>query len=143
MHEGDGLKERVASRLVRIEAAAGAAMRGTGVLATIGSTAPFVGLFGTVWGIMNSFIGISRGADDQPRRRRARHRRGAARDRHRPRRRHSGGHHLQHLRPFHHRLPADSLADASAGVERLVSRDLDRGSRPHRARRPSRSLAAE
>ena len=34
--------------------------RGTGVLATIGSTAPFVGLFGTVWGIMNSFIGISR-----------------------------------------------------------------------------------
>ena len=32
---------------------------GTGVLATIGSTAPFVGLFGTVWGIMNSFIGIS------------------------------------------------------------------------------------
>jgi biopolymer transport protein ExbB len=33
--------------------------RGTGVLATIGSTAPFVGLFGTVWGIMNSFVGIS------------------------------------------------------------------------------------
>ncbi|MDN3712573.1 MotA/TolQ/ExbB proton channel family protein [Paracoccus cavernae] len=33
--------------------------RGTGVLATIGSTAPFVGLFGTVWGIMNSFISIS------------------------------------------------------------------------------------
>ena len=34
-------------------------MRGTGLLATIGSTAPFVGLFGTVWGIMNAFIGIS------------------------------------------------------------------------------------
>jgi biopolymer transport protein ExbB len=33
--------------------------RGIGLLATIGSTAPFVGLFGTVWGIMNSFIGIS------------------------------------------------------------------------------------
>lgn len=33
--------------------------RGTGLIATIGSTAPFVGLFGTVWGIMNSFIGIS------------------------------------------------------------------------------------
>jgi biopolymer transport protein ExbB len=35
-------------------------LRGTGVLATIGATAPFVGLFGTVWGIMNSFIGISK-----------------------------------------------------------------------------------
>jgi biopolymer transport protein ExbB len=56
----DGVKERVASRLTRIEAAAGRRMsRGTGVLATIGSTAPFVGLFGTVWGIMNAFIGIS------------------------------------------------------------------------------------
>src|SRR3546814_13683347 len=33
--------------------------RSTGLLATIGSIAPFVGLFGTVWGIMNAFIGIS------------------------------------------------------------------------------------
>ncbi len=57
----DGLKERVASRLERIEAATSRRMlKGTGVLATIGSTAPFVGLFGTVWGIMNSFIGISK-----------------------------------------------------------------------------------
>jgi biopolymer transport protein ExbB len=57
----DGLKERVASRLERLESAAGRKMlKGTGVLATIGATAPFVGLFGTVWGIMNSFIGISR-----------------------------------------------------------------------------------
>ncbi|MGP0091399.1 MAG: tonB-system energizer ExbB [Xanthobacteraceae bacterium] len=56
----EGVKERVASRLERIEAAVGRAMvRGTGPLATIGATAPFVGLFGTVWGIMNSFIGIS------------------------------------------------------------------------------------
>ena len=56
-----GVKERVASHLTRIEAAASRAIaRGTGVLATIGSTAPFVGLFGTVWGIMNSFIGISK-----------------------------------------------------------------------------------
>jgi biopolymer transport protein ExbB len=58
---GDGLKERVGWRLERIEAAIGRKMsRGTGVLATIGATAPFVGLFGTVWGIMNSFIGISK-----------------------------------------------------------------------------------
>jgi biopolymer transport protein TolQ len=28
-------------------------------LATVGSTAPFVGLFGTVWGIMNSFQAIA------------------------------------------------------------------------------------
>lgn len=57
----DGLKERVASRLERLEAATGRRMlKGTGVLATIGATAPFAGLFGTVWGIMNSFIGISR-----------------------------------------------------------------------------------
>jgi len=57
----DGVKERVASRLSRIEAAAGRnMMRGTGILASIGATAPFVGLFGTVWGIMNSFIGISK-----------------------------------------------------------------------------------
>lgn len=55
-----GLKERVTSHLSRIEAQAARRMtRGTGALATIGSTAPFVGLFGTVWGIMNSFIGIS------------------------------------------------------------------------------------
>ncbi|WP_326871928.1 tonB-system energizer ExbB [Bosea sp. (in: a-proteobacteria)] len=56
----DGIKERAAIALSRIEARAGRSMaRGTGLLATIGSTAPFVGLFGTVWGIMNSFIGIS------------------------------------------------------------------------------------
>jgi biopolymer transport protein ExbB len=57
---GDGLKERIAWQLERMEMAASRKIsRGTGVLATIGSTAPFVGLFGTVWGIMDSFIGIS------------------------------------------------------------------------------------
>ena len=57
----DGIKERVSFRLERLVAASGRQMsKGTGVLATIGSTAPFVGLFGTVWGIMNSFIGIAK-----------------------------------------------------------------------------------
>jgi biopolymer transport protein ExbB len=56
----DSIKERIVSRLERIEAASARRIgRGVGVLATIGATAPFVGLFGTVWGIMNSFIGIS------------------------------------------------------------------------------------
>jgi len=56
-----GVKERVSSRLERVEAQAGRRMaRATGLLATVGATAPFVGLFGTVWGVMNSFIGISK-----------------------------------------------------------------------------------
>lgn len=56
-----GVKERVSSLLARIEVRAGKRMSaGTGILASIGSVGPFVGLFGTVWGIMNSFIGISK-----------------------------------------------------------------------------------
>ncbi|PWJ86466.1 outer membrane transport energization protein ExbB [Pseudaminobacter salicylatoxidans] len=134
---GDGLKERVGSRLSRIEAMAGRRMsRGTGVLATIGSTAPFVGLFGTVWGIMNSFIGISEAQTTN----------------------------LAVVAPgiaeallatalgLVAAIPAvviynvfaraitgyrQLLADASAGVERLVSRDLD-----FRSVRP-RAVAAE
>lgn len=59
-HAGAGLKERVASHLGGVVSLAGRnAAMGTGLLATIGAVAPFVGLFGTVWGIMNSFIGIS------------------------------------------------------------------------------------
>jgi biopolymer transport protein ExbB len=57
----DGIKERITARFERIEAGVGRKMMcATGILATIGATAPFVGLFGTVWGIMNSFIGISK-----------------------------------------------------------------------------------
>src|SRR5229473_92753 len=56
-----GIKERAASSFVEIARAEARRIRlGMGVLATIGATSPFVGLFGTVWGIMNSFIGISK-----------------------------------------------------------------------------------
>ena len=55
-----GIKERAAFRLERRVAAASRAMgKGNGFLATIGAISPFIGLFGTVWGIMNSFIGIA------------------------------------------------------------------------------------
>ena len=137
---GDGLKERVASRLARIEAASARRIaRGTGVLATIGSTAPFVGLFGTVWGIMNAFIGISEAATTN----------------------------LAVVAPgiaeallatalgLVAAIPAvviynvfarsiagyrQVIADAAAGVERLVSRDIDYRSVPRPAGRP---MAAE
>jgi biopolymer transport protein ExbB len=57
----EGIKERLSWQLDRIELAAGRHVaRGMSILATIGAVAPFVGLFGTVWGIMNSFVGISR-----------------------------------------------------------------------------------
>ena len=57
----EGIKERAASKFAEIVRAEGRRIRtGMGLLASIGATSPFVGLFGTVWGIMNSFIGISK-----------------------------------------------------------------------------------
>jgi biopolymer transport protein ExbB len=138
-----GVKERIASRLERIEAAAGRKMiRGTGILATIGATAPFVGLFGTVWGIMNSFIGISK--------------------------QHTTN--LAVVAPgIAEALLATALglvaaipavvmynlfsrwiagyralhADASAEILRIVSRDLDRGAFDHHSSDRRRAIAAE
>jgi len=138
-----GVKERIASRLERIEAAAGRQMiRGTGILATIGATAPFVGLFGTVWGIMNSFIGISK--------------------------QHTTN--LAVVAPgIAEALLATALglvaaipavvmynlfsrwiagyralhADAAAEILRIVSRDLDRGAFEHRSSDRRRAVAAE
>ena len=56
-----GIKERAASSFAEIVRAEARRIRiGMSILATIGATSPFVGLFGTVWGIMNSFIGISK-----------------------------------------------------------------------------------
>ena len=57
------LNERMSSMLeVNIEKQMVRLEKGFTFLATVGSTAPFIGLFGTVWGIMNSFqsIAISR-----------------------------------------------------------------------------------
>jgi biopolymer transport protein ExbB len=140
--EREGVKERLASRLQRIEANRGRIMmRGTGVLATIGATAPFVGLFGTVWGIMNSFIGISKSQTTN----------------------------LAVVAPgiaeallataiglvaaipavviynvFSRQIASYRalLADASAEVLRLVGRDLDRAAAPPPAGRRSMSLSA-
>ncbi|HEY4136521.1 MAG TPA: MotA/TolQ/ExbB proton channel family protein [Alphaproteobacteria bacterium] len=63
--------ESRAERRTRIERAMRAAMidelkrleGGLSWLATVGSTAPFIGLFGTVWGIMNSFTAIAASKD--------------------------------------------------------------------------------
>ncbi len=59
---------RAIERMERVMQAATAremarAERGLAILATIGSSAPFVGLFGTVWGIMNAFRGIAESRD--------------------------------------------------------------------------------
>jgi biopolymer transport protein ExbB len=60
LDDREGLKERLISRTDRHEAKLARQMtQGVTILGTIGATAPFVGLFGTVWGIMNSFIGIA------------------------------------------------------------------------------------
>ncbi len=118
------------ARLERIELAAGRDInRGTGLLATIGSTAPFIGLFGTVWGIMNSFIGISKAQTTNlavvaP---------GIAEALLATAvglvRRHPGGDHLQSS-CARDRAYQGCVADASAEVLRIVSRDLDRAGHP-------------
>jgi len=55
-----GLSGRVQARLGIVQAEAGENLSsGMGIFATVGSISAFVGLFGTVWGIMNSFIGIA------------------------------------------------------------------------------------
>ncbi|MCX7671782.1 MAG: MotA/TolQ/ExbB proton channel family protein, partial [Anaerolineae bacterium] len=55
-----GARLRTHATLERIEAGAALHLRrGTGILASIGSLGPFIGLFGTVFGIMNSFLAIA------------------------------------------------------------------------------------
>ena len=56
-----GAQDRTRAGLARIEAEALRQLRaGLGLLASIGAIAPFVGLFGTVFGILNSFLAIAR-----------------------------------------------------------------------------------
>lgn len=115
--------------------------KGLPLLATVGSVSPYVGLFGTVWGIMNSFIGISETQTTN----------------------------LAVVAPgiaeallataigLVAAIPAvviynvfarsvtgyrQLLADAAAGVERLVSRDLDFRKVPPGARKNPMSLVA-
>ncbi len=55
-----GLQQRISQAMqVTLDREVGNLDRYMNVLATVGSTAPFVGLFGTVWGIMNSFQSIA------------------------------------------------------------------------------------
>lgn len=57
----EGIKERVSALIQRIGAGRQRQLsRGASILGSIGASAPFIGLFGTVWGIMNSFIGIAK-----------------------------------------------------------------------------------
>ena len=84
-------------------------------LATVGSVSPYIGLFGTVWGIMNAFRGLANVSQATLAQRRARHRRSADRDGDRPLRRDSGGRRVQ---PLHaRRRPARrALRDVHRGV---------------------------
>lgn len=56
----EGLNARLALTLERVEEAAARQVgKGVGLFATAASVTPFIGLFGTVWGIMHSFVGIA------------------------------------------------------------------------------------
>jgi biopolymer transport protein TolQ len=58
--DAEGVRSRLATMMASASAAEIVALSGRlNVLATIGSVAPFVGLFGTVWGIMRSFTSIA------------------------------------------------------------------------------------
>jgi biopolymer transport protein TolQ len=58
------LKERIDRVMaLRVSRELSKAERGLGILASIGSASPFIGLFGTVWGIMNSFRAIAASHD--------------------------------------------------------------------------------
>ena len=57
--DADALMEGVQRYASRRRPGAGTPERSLPMLATIGSISPYIGLFGTVWGIMNSFRGLA------------------------------------------------------------------------------------
>ena len=60
VHQADGLVQRMSvAATIAQETEMLEMSKSMGILATIGSTAPFIGLFGTVWGILTSFVGIA------------------------------------------------------------------------------------
>lgn len=58
MQDGVGVRVQTVMR-VTVQREMQKLEKGLGFLATVGSVAPFIGLFGTVWGIMNSFTSIA------------------------------------------------------------------------------------
>jgi biopolymer transport protein ExbB/TolQ len=119
----EGIRERLAATIERIEASVGRRLgRGTGILGTIGATAPFVGLFGTVWGIMKLHRDFE-GAHHQPRRGRPRHCRSLAGDGARACRGHPGGRDLQLPRALHRRLQGAVRQHQHRGAQSHQPRD--------------------
>ena len=84
-------------------------------LATVGSVSPYIGLLGTVWGIMNAFRGLVECRPGDAGARRAGHRGSVDRHRDRPVRRDSGGRRVQPLHP-RRRPPGHALRDIHRGV---------------------------
>ena len=96
--------------------------KGVSALATIGSTAPFVGLLGTVVGVINAFQGIARQRLGRYRRRLGRYCRSARRDRARAGRRDSGGVVLQ-LPDRPHRVLQRRDGQLVVGARRLLHQE--------------------
>ncbi len=118
-----GIKERAASSFAEIVRAEARRIRlGMGLLATIGATSPFVGLFGTVWGIMNSFIGISKSQTTNLAVVAPGNRRGAACHRLRARRGDPGRDHLQPLFAGDQGLPRTGRPRLGRGGPAAVAR---------------------
>ena len=121
-------------------------------LASTGSTAPFVGLFGTVWGIMNSFSCDRRDQEHQPRGGRPGHRRGAVRHRARSARGDPGGARLQQAvarpRPLRRpgqrlrrRVPGDPVAADRRPALTMAASLRERGGGGRFGRRQTRPMS--